>query len=129
MIVSMLKSGLRLSEEQFIPAINEMFDKGFWHTLQYEENKEMVKGCTNDYLGPIKAFMPEEIREIFENNGMKIERLTSIGSLTNNCGKEFIDSLIKKPKLYLSILTCAIDSIKKYVQTQQGVAKEQVLWL
>jgi len=100
MIVSMLKSGLELSEERFIPAINEMFDNGFWHTLQYEENKEMVKGCTNDYLGPIKAFMPEEIRKIFENNGMKIERLTSIGSLTNNCGKEFIDSLIKKPKLY-----------------------------
>ena len=46
MIVSILKSGLRLSEERFIPAVHEMFDKGFWHTRQYEENKELVKGCT-----------------------------------------------------------------------------------
>ena len=81
-----------------------MFDKGFWHTHQYEENKQIVKGCTNDYLGPIKAFLPQEIKLIFENSGMKIERLTSIGSLTNHCGREFLDKLLKKPKLYLEYI-------------------------
>lgn len=100
MIVSILKSGIRFSDESFIPAIYEMFNKGFWHTNQYEENKNLVKGCTNDYLGPIKAFLPQEIKQIFEDNGMKIERLTSIGSLTNHCGKEFLDKLLEKPKLY-----------------------------
>lgn len=100
MIISMLKSGLRLSEERFIPAIYEMFATGFWHTHQYEENEQLVKGCTNDYLGPIKAFLPQELKLIFENNGMKIERLTAIGSLTNHCGKEFLDKLLEKPKLY-----------------------------
>jgi len=100
MIVSILKSGIRFSDESFIPAIYEMFNKGFWHTNQYEENKNLVKGYTNDYLGPIKAFLPQEIKQIFEDNGMKIERLTSIGSLTNHCGKEFLDKLLEKPKLY-----------------------------
>ena len=100
MIVSILKSGLRVSDERFIPAIYEMFDNGFWHTFQFEENKEIVKGCTKDYLGPMKAFMPDEIREIFENSNMKIERLTSIGSLSNHCGKGFIDELSLKPKLF-----------------------------
>jgi ubiquinone/menaquinone biosynthesis C-methylase UbiE len=104
MIISALRSGLHLSDERFIPAIYEMFDKGFWHTHQYDENTEMVKGCTNDYLGPIKAFTPEEIKLIFENNGMKIERLTSIGSLSNHCGKEFVDKLFEKPKLYLEYI-------------------------
>jgi ubiquinone/menaquinone biosynthesis C-methylase UbiE len=99
-IVSILKSGIRLSDEQFVPAIYEMFNNGFWHTFQYEENKEIVKGCTKNYLGPVKAFMPEEIREIFENSNMKIERLTYIGSLSNHCGKEFIDELLAKPKLF-----------------------------
>lgn len=100
MIVSILKSGIRFSDESFIPAIYEMFNKGFWHTNQYEENKNLVKGCTNDYLGPIKAFLPQEIKQIFEDNGMKIERLTSIGSLTNYCGKDFLEKLFEKPKLY-----------------------------
>ena len=31
---------------------------------------------------------------------MQIDRLTSIGSLSNHCGKEFIDSIINNPKLY-----------------------------
>ncbi|HHT47800.1 MAG TPA: class I SAM-dependent methyltransferase [Firmicutes bacterium] len=100
MIVSILKSGIRFSDERFIPAIYEMFDTGFWHTQQYGENKQLVKGCTNDYLGPIKAFLPQEIKLIFEKSGMKIERLTSIGSLTNHCGKEFLGQLLEKPKLY-----------------------------
>lgn len=100
MIVSILKSGIRMSDERFIPAIYEMFNNGFWHTFQYEENKEIVKGCTKHYLGPVKAFMPKEIREIFENSNMKIERLTSIGSLSNHCGKEFINELLVKPKLF-----------------------------
>lgn len=100
MIVSILKSGIWLSEESFIPAVYEMFNNGFWHTYQYEENKELVKGCTNDYMGPIKAFLPEELKAIFENSGMKIERLTSIGSLSNLCEKDFIERLLEKPKLY-----------------------------
>lgn len=100
MIISILKSGMRFSNERFIPAIYEMFNNGFWHTHQYEENKELVKGCTNDYLGPVKAFLPQEIKEIFENYGMKIERLTSIGTLTNLCGKDFLEKLYEKPGLY-----------------------------
>jgi len=100
MIVSILRSGIRFSDESFIPAIYEMFNTGLWHTNQYEENKQLVKGCTNDYLGPIKAFLPQEIKMIFEDCGMKIERLTSIGSLTNHCGKDFLDRLLEKPSLY-----------------------------
>lgn len=100
MIVSILKSGLRFSEESFIPAIYEMFNNGFWHTYQYQENKDLVRGCTNDYLGPMKAFLHQELKQIFEESCMKIERLTSIGSLTNHCGKEFLENLLKKPRLY-----------------------------
>lgn len=117
-IISSIKSGLRFSEERFIPAIYEMFDKGFWHTHQYEENKEMVKGCTNDYLAPIKAFLHQEIKQIFKNCGMKIERLTSIGSLTNHCGKEFLDKLLEKLKLYQEYIELCDSLIKKHVQIQ-----------
>jgi len=41
MIVSILKSGIRFSDKGFVPAIYEMFEKGYWHTFQFEENKEM----------------------------------------------------------------------------------------
>lgn len=100
MIVSLLRSGIRFSEEAFVPAIYEMFDHGFWHTHQFEENKQLAKGCTNDYLGPIQAFLPEELKGIFEQAGMHIERLTSIGSLSNHCGKDFLDKLAEKPGLF-----------------------------
>ena len=80
MIVSLLKSAVRVSKNHFIPAVYSMFDDGVWHTYQFAENAELVKGFTNDYLGPIRAFTIEELKNIFESEGMKISRLTAIGS-------------------------------------------------
>ncbi|NLO09505.1 MAG: class I SAM-dependent methyltransferase [Clostridiales bacterium] len=100
MLLSLLKTNNKINPDKFIPAAYSMFNEGLWHTYQFSENAELVKGCTNDYLGPIKAFTIEELRSIFEDEGMRIDRLTSIGSLSNHCGKEFIDSIISNIKLF-----------------------------
>lgn len=100
MLISLVKSANRLNSDKFLPAAYSMFNDGLWHTYQFSENAELVRGCTNDYLGPIKAFTIDEIRSIFEDEGMRIDRLTSIGSLSNHCGKEFIDSIISNSKLF-----------------------------
>lgn len=100
MLLSLLKRKNRDNPDKFIPAAYSMFNEGLWHTYQFSENAELVKGCTNDYLGPIKAFTIEELRSIFEDEGMRIDRLTSIGSLSNHCGKEFIDSIMSNNKLF-----------------------------
>lgn len=100
MLLSLLKTKNKISPDKFIPAAYSMFNEGIWHTYQFSENAELVKGCTNDYLGPIKVFTIEELRSIFEDEGIRIDRLTSIGSLSNHCGKEFIDSIISNSKLF-----------------------------
>jgi len=100
MIVSLLKSCHRIYSGKLIPAVYSMFNDGLWHTYQFNENPELVKGCTNDYLGPIKAFTLEELKCIFENEGMRIDRLTSIGSLSNHCGKDYVDSIKNNSDLF-----------------------------
>lgn len=104
MIVSLLKSAVRVSKNHFIPAVYSMFDDGVWHTYQFAENAELVKGFTNDYLGPIRAFTIEELKNIFESEGMKISRLTAIGSLSNHCGKEFLEEIRNNPGLFAEFI-------------------------
>lgn len=40
MIVSLVKSAVRVNKSHFIPAVYSMFDEGLWHTYQYAENAE-----------------------------------------------------------------------------------------
>lgn len=114
MIVSLLKSAARFNTESFIPAVYSMFNEGFWNTYQFEENVNLVVGCTNNYLGPIKAFTLDKIRNIFVNEGMKIDRLSSIGSLSNHCGKEFFNTIKSNFELFNELLNCVIDLTKRY---------------
>ncbi|HHT88850.1 MAG TPA: class I SAM-dependent methyltransferase [Clostridiales bacterium] len=100
MLISLVKAVSWLKTDKFLPAAYSMLNDGLWHTYQFSENAKLVKGCTNDYLGPIKAFTLNELRSIFEVEGMRIDRLTSIGSLSNHCGKEFVDWIIKDTKLF-----------------------------
>jgi SAM-dependent methyltransferase len=74
----------------FIPSVKEMLENGYWHQDQFPENAILAKGCTMDYIGTVKAFLPGELRTALETQNMDIVRLGSIGSLACLCGGEVV---------------------------------------
>jgi ubiquinone/menaquinone biosynthesis C-methylase UbiE len=61
------------------PAVQEMMQRGFWHTEQYPENSRLVSG----YIATLRAFLPEELRRCIESTGLSVAELHALGSLAN----------------------------------------------
>jgi ubiquinone/menaquinone biosynthesis C-methylase UbiE len=73
---------------QLGPAVDAMISRGEWHQEQFLDNKVLAEGLTQNYLGPLKAFLPRELREILEAEGMQIVRCGGLGSLVGLCDLE-----------------------------------------
>jgi ubiquinone/menaquinone biosynthesis C-methylase UbiE len=76
---------------KILPLVHAMLEHGEWHLDQFPENADMVKGMTQDYMGPLKAFLPGELRDILEDAGMCVLRCGGLGSLTAFLEKETLD--------------------------------------
>jgi ubiquinone/menaquinone biosynthesis C-methylase UbiE len=70
---------------QLVPAVDAMIDRGEWHQQQFPDNKVLAEGLTQNYLGSLKAFLPNELRGILEGAGMKVLRCGGLGSLAGLC--------------------------------------------
>jgi SAM-dependent methyltransferase len=79
---------------QIAPADIEMFETGFWHQDQYPTNYQLVP----DYLGALKAYLPSELEQRLEANGMKILVLRGLGSLANLC-EDVVPQILDDPAL------------------------------
>jgi SAM-dependent methyltransferase len=66
-------------------AVDAMINCGEWHQQQFPGNEILAEGLTQNYLGPLKAFSPAELRRILESAGMRILRCGGIGSLAGLC--------------------------------------------
>lgn len=84
----------------FIPAVREMLFKGEWHQDQHPENALLAGGCTQDYVGVLKAFLPCELLDILQVNGMCIVRIGGIGSLASMCGADAVQRILPDKKLF-----------------------------
>ena len=104
-----------------IPAVYEMFHTGFWHKEQYPENEKLVK----DYFPTLKAFLPNELKTLLENNGMKVIELRAIGSLSNLSPKYWDDYQIMKSYL-ISSSTYVKNMISKLIRMGLVPDKELV---
>ncbi|MBD3188123.1 hypothetical protein GF325_14900 [Candidatus Bathyarchaeota archaeon] len=60
-------------------AVREMFTNGSWHEDQYEENPILSKGCTRDYFGEFKAFLPGELEHLAQEQGMEVIQVQGLG--------------------------------------------------
>jgi len=80
---------------RFVDAIYPMLERGEWYQNQFPENKILSKGCTQDYFGAFKAFLPEELQKILEQAGMKVLRCGGLGSLAFFCGQETVEQVLK----------------------------------
>lgn len=76
-------------------AVEQMLMHGDWHQDQFAENASLAAGLTQNYMGSLKAFLPDELRQVLESAGMKVLRCGGLGSLANFCGSEIIEKVMK----------------------------------
>lgn len=88
----------------FVDAIYPMLERGEWYQDQFPENKILSKGCAQDYFGVFKAFLPDELRKILKQAGMKVLRCGGLGSLAFFCGQETVEQVVKDKSLLNAFL-------------------------
>jgi hypothetical protein len=71
-------------------AVHAMINRGEWHQEQFPGNKVLPEGLTQNYLGSLKAFLPNELRRILKGEGMRILRCGGLGSLAGLCDREVL---------------------------------------
>jgi len=72
---------------KFSQAVYAMLEQGEWHYEQFPDNAQLSK----NYLGTLKAFLPQELQRSLEKNGLRVLRCGGLGSLANLCGQETIE--------------------------------------
>jgi len=76
---------------RFVPAVYAMLEQGDWHYEQFPENRQLSK----EYLGDLKAFLPQELKNSIGQNGLRVLRCGGLGSLINLCGREASEIALK----------------------------------
>ena len=90
---------------QLGPAADAMINRGEWHQQQFPGNEILTEGLTQNYLGPLKAFLPAELRKILESAGMRILRCGGIGSLAGMCDQATLQRVTNDAVLLDSFLS------------------------
>jgi SAM-dependent methyltransferase len=81
------------------PMVHEMLERGWWEQEQYPENAALAKGCRQDRFGPFKSFLFDEVRAVLEDAGMRVLRLTGLGSLCHLCNRDTISKVLADEQL------------------------------
>jgi SAM-dependent methyltransferase len=89
---------------ELLPAVHAMFDRGEWHQTQFPHNPKLSAGMTQDYMGAFKAFLPDELRAILEQMGMRVLRCGGLGTLANLCGQATIERVLEDETVLESFL-------------------------
>jgi SAM-dependent methyltransferase len=89
---------------RIIPGALALLETGEWHQEQFPDNYLFSKGMTQDYMGPLKAFIPEELIGILRQAGMKPLRVGGLGSLAQSCDEHVLECLRKDSALFETFL-------------------------
>lgn len=109
-----------MTGKRFFPAVYEMVKTGQWHQEQYSDNPLLSKGITQNYLGALKAFLPNELRKMIAQSGMRILRLGGLGSLANLCGGEALKPVLEDKGLFQEFLDLCEDFDKRILPEGPG---------
>ncbi len=119
MIPIWIEASLQISSK-ILPAIHEMIDNGKWHQDQFDDNPLLSKGCSQDYFGAFKAFLPEEFELLIKKAKMKVLRIGGIGSLANFCGLKNVEKVSENKKLFEEFLDLCEKYDKNILPTGPG---------
>jgi SAM-dependent methyltransferase len=81
-----------------------LFNTGEWHQDQFPDNYLLSKGLTQDYMGALKAFTPEELTGALRQAGMRPVRVGGLGSLAQACDGQVLECLRMDGSLFETFL-------------------------
>lgn len=80
MVPTWIKYSVRAAQ-RILPAVHEMIRSGSWHKDQFPDNALIYPRVCD--IETLKAFDPDELRALLLANGMTVDTVRSIGSLTH----------------------------------------------
>ncbi len=73
-----------------LPSAQEMFDRGEWRQDTATDAETFAAGATGGYLGTLRSFLPEELAASIRAEGLYVERVGGLGSLSLLAGREAV---------------------------------------
>ncbi len=89
---------------RILDAVGAMIDNGEWHQGQFVDNNLLSKDCTQDYFGAFKAFLPAELKQLLENEGMTVSKCRGLGTLAYLCSEDVLKKAARDPGLKAKFL-------------------------
>ena len=89
---------------RIVPAVRAMLERGSWRQDEFPENPLLSRGSTQDYMGPLQAFLPAELAGLLQAAGLQVARVGGLGSLANFCGKAAVEKALADPALLAEFL-------------------------
>ena len=65
-----------------LPAIGDLMERRIWDPDLHPENRALSARLCGGYLGPIRSFLPDELKRAIETLGMRVTRIGGIGTLS-----------------------------------------------
>lgn len=87
-----------------LPAVEAMAVRGEWRQDEFPENAALAQGCTQDYVGQTRGFLPGELRSLIADAGFHIVRCGGIGSLANLVGRDVVARVLEEEHLLSEFL-------------------------
>jgi len=85
---------------RFVAAVYAMLEQGQWHYEQFPDNVQL----SQEYLGALRAFLPQELRQLLEQEGLRVLRCGGLGSLAHLCGQEATEIALQDETLLKEFL-------------------------
>jgi SAM-dependent methyltransferase len=90
------------TQDKILPAVNAMFELGFWHPDQFPDNHHLMPN--GQYFGTLQAFTFQDLKELLRHYPVTIKRLTGLGSLTSLISSQALKRALDSDELYLMFL-------------------------
>jgi SAM-dependent methyltransferase len=87
------------------PAVYAMVERGEWHQDEFPGNQVLAAGLTQNYLGALKAFLPDELAGLLEDAGWHVSRCGGLGTLAGMCSPEALAVVLSNMTLLEPFLT------------------------
>ncbi len=78
--------GESLAGGRMLPAVDSMFNEGWWDPDEFESNCVFVQGRPMNWIPPLRAYNRQELMDRLKANGFRVIRAGGLGSLANLLG-------------------------------------------
>lgn len=80
-----------------LPAVGDLMERRIWDPDLHPENRALSARLCGGYLGPIRSYLPDELKRAIEARGMRVVRIGGIGTLSYLYGPRLMRDIEERP--------------------------------